>query len=100
MAGGRFLTNHALALFCVAREPGLRLSDVAQRLGVTERAAHRLVDDLVKESYLTRHRVGRRSFYEVHPERPLGAPLVGDVEVGELLAVLLKKSGTQEEATG
>ena len=84
-----FLSNHALALLCVVRTPGMRLRDIAAEVGITERAAHRIMSDLVEGGYLTRHRVGRRNFYEVHPEVPLRHSLVEDCTLGELLSGLL-----------
>jgi hypothetical protein len=90
MADWTFLTNHAHALVCVAREPGMRLRDIAGCVGITERAAHRIVTELCEEGYLTRHRVGRRNFYEIHPHTPLRHPLERDVEIGDLLEVLLR----------
>jgi hypothetical protein len=90
MGDWTFLTNHAHALVCVAREPGMRLRDIANCVGITERAAHRIVGELCEEGYLTRHRVGRRNFYEVHPNTPLRHPLEDGVEVGDILAVLLR----------
>jgi hypothetical protein len=94
-----FLTNHAHALVCVASEPGARLRDIAECLGVTERAAHRIVSELEEGGYLTRHRVGRRNFYEVHPELPMRDPVDGDRPVGDLLSVLLERGGgTPSEA--
>jgi hypothetical protein len=84
-----FLSNHALALLCVVRTPGMRLRDIAGEVGITERAAHRIMSDLVEGGYLTRHRVGRRNFYEVHPDIPLRHPLVADRTLGELLSGLL-----------
>ena len=89
MAELSFLTNHAHVLLCVARDPGARLRDIAQCVGVTERTAHRLVSELEEAGYLTRQRLGRRSFYEIHPEIPLHHPLERDHDVGEVLAVLL-----------
>ena len=86
-----FLTNHAHVLLCVAREPDTRLRHIAECVGITERATHRIVSDLTDAGYLTRHRLGRRSFYEVHPELPLRAPLEGDVQVGELFGALLRR---------
>ncbi len=91
MSDFTFLTNHAQALLCLAREPGMRLRDIAQRVGITERAAHRIVCELESEGYLTRHRVGRRNFYELHPELPLRDELQRDVKVGELLDMLLDR---------
>jgi hypothetical protein len=98
VAGWSFLTNHALALLCIAREPGMRIRDVAECVGVTERAAHRIVGELEESGYLSRHRVGRRNFYEVHPEVPLRHPLEDGHDVGELLRVLLSRSRESEAA--
>jgi hypothetical protein len=88
-----FLTPHMRALVSIARDPGLRIRDVADRLEITERAAHRIVSDLVTEGYLTRHKLGARNYYEVHPERPMRHSAEADHEVGELLAVLLDRPG-------
>ena len=83
------LTNHAHVLLCVARESDTRLRRIAECVGITERATHRIISDLVEAGYLTRHRLGRQSFYEVHPEAPLRHPLEGDQNVGELLKPFL-----------
>lgn len=83
-----FLTNHGHVLLCVARGPGVRIRDIASAVGITERAAQRIVGDLVAAGYLTRVRVGRRNRYEVHPELPLRHPLERGHEVGELLRAL------------
>jgi DNA-binding Lrp family transcriptional regulator len=96
--GCSFLTNHALALLCVAREPGMRIRDIAACVGVTERAAHRIVCELEDGGYLSRHRIGRRNFYEVHPEVPLRHPLEQEHHVGELLRVLLSTRRAGEAA--
>jgi MarR family len=87
-----FLTHHAHALLVIARVPGVRIRDIAAKLGVTERAAHRIVGELVEGGYLTRHKLGSRNFYEVHPGRPLRDPVSGRHDVGELLAPLLGRS--------
>jgi DNA-binding MarR family transcriptional regulator len=84
-----FLTNHAHVLTCVADDPGIRLRDIAAAVGITERAAHRIVSELVDEGYVLREREGRRNRYQVVPERPLRHPLVQEREVGDLLEVLL-----------
>jgi len=64
------LTNHAEVLLCIACDPEARLRDVAERVGITERATQRIVTDLVDAGYLTRRRVGRRNTYEVHAPVP------------------------------
>jgi predicted transcriptional regulator len=84
-----FLTNHAHVLLCVAHDPGIRLRDIAGAVGITERAAHKILSDLVDEGYVTRERNGRRNHHEVKPDLPLRHPLVQEREVGDLLAVLL-----------
>jgi len=83
-----FLTNHAHVLLCVARDPNIRLRDLADAIGITERAAHRILSELVDEGYVLREKEGRRNRYEVMPDLPLPHPLVDQREVGDLLGVL------------
>jgi DNA-binding Lrp family transcriptional regulator len=83
-----FLTNHAHVLLCLARDPHLRMREIAERVGITERAAQRIVGDLVDGGYVARKRVGRRNEYAVNAEVPLRHPLSRDHEIGEVLAVL------------
>jgi hypothetical protein len=85
-----FLTNHAGVLACLAKEPGVRLRDIAARVDITERAAHRIVCELEVEGYLTRHKVGARNFYELHPDRPLRPPADSGLSIGDLLSMLLE----------
>ena len=96
VAGWGFLTNHAHVLTCVAQDPGIRLRDIAAAVGITERAAHRILSELVEEGYVLRKREGRRNRYQVKPELPLRHPLVQGREVGDLLKVLL---GSEPPAT-
>ncbi len=84
-----FLSNHAHVLLCIAREPEIRLRDVAERVGITERAVQRIVADLEAGRYLERARSGRRNHYEVHPELPLRPPIESHRDVGALLALVL-----------
>ena len=88
MADWTFLTNHAHVLLCVSRDPAARLRDVADVVGITERAAQRIVAELEEAGYLTRTRDGRRNRYEIHPDVPLRHPLERDHAVGEILDVL------------
>lgn len=89
--GWTFLTNHAHVLRCVVEEPGVRLREVAERVGITERAAQRIVSDLVDAGYLERERVGRRNVYRAHLEHPLRHPLDADRSVGSLLDALTSR---------
>jgi predicted transcriptional regulator len=84
-----FLTNHAHLLICVAHDPGIRLRDIAVAVGITERAAHRILSELVEEGYVLRERHGRRNRYQVVAGRPMRHPLVQEREVGDLLDVLI-----------
>ncbi|MGA7396706.1 MAG: winged helix-turn-helix transcriptional regulator [Solirubrobacterales bacterium] len=83
-----FLTNHAHVLLCVSRDPDIRLRDLAAAIGITERATHRILSELVDEGYVIREKEGRRNRYEVMPDQPLRHPLVGQGEVGDLLKLL------------
>lgn len=93
MAEWSFLTNHAQALLCIAHDPGMRLIDVAAALGITERSAYALVNDLAKDGYVVKQRDGRRNRYEVQGHLPLPGSVVRSATVGEVLAVLVGDSG-------
>ena len=82
------LTNHAHVLLCVAHDPGIRVRDIADAVGITERAAHRILSELVDQGYVLRERDGRRNRYEVRHELPLPHPLLQERQVGELLELL------------
>jgi DNA-binding MarR family transcriptional regulator len=84
----RFVTNHTQVLLCIARDPEARLRDVAEAVGITERAAQRIVADLVEAGYVTRVRVGRRNRYEIDREVRMRHPAQVEHEVGELLDLL------------
>ncbi len=83
-----FLTNHAQVLVCIAADPTLRMRDIGERVGITERAAHRIVGELIADGYLSRERRGRRNHYTLRPQLPLPDPVARDQSVGDLLAVL------------
>ena len=84
-----FLTNHAHVLLTIARDPQIRLRDVAAPVGVTERAAQKITADLVEACYITRTRTGRRNSYTVATGRPFRHPVDAGHELDELLAVLV-----------
>jgi DNA-binding MarR family transcriptional regulator len=84
-----FLTNHAHVLVCVAHDAGIRLREIATAVGITERAAHRILSQLVDEGYVLRERQGRRNRYQVVAGLPMRHPLVQEREVGDLLEVLI-----------
>ena len=83
-----FLTNHAHVLLCLRRDPTARMRDVAAAVGITERAAQRIVAELEEDGYLSRERDGRRNRYVLHEGRSLRHPLEGSHTVDELLNLL------------
>lgn len=84
-----FLSNHAHVLVLIARDPAIRLRDVAERVGITERAVQRIVADLEAGQYLERERHGRRNQYRVHRELPLRHPIEAHRDVGALLDLII-----------
>jgi len=83
-----FLTNYAQVLICIADDPGTRLRDIGDRVGITERAAHRIVTELATAGYITRQRNGRRNHYAVDEHMPLSDPIAREQSVGQLLEIL------------
>jgi DNA-binding MarR family transcriptional regulator len=83
-----FLTNHAHVLLCVARDPYARARDIAETVGITERAAQRLLSDLIAAGYLERTKIGRRNRYEINRRGQLRHPVFRDFQIGPLLDIL------------
>jgi hypothetical protein len=83
-----FLTNHAHVLLCIARDPEARARDIAEHVRITERAAQRILADLIAAGYITRTKNGRRNHYEVDPLGRLRHPVFRDLAVGPLLELL------------
>ena len=100
--GWTFLTNHAQVLVCIAGDRGVRLRDIGERVGITERAAHRIVAELADAGYVTRQRNGRRNYYTINAHLPLPDPIAREQNVGELLEILTAthRSDRMVERTG
>jgi hypothetical protein len=82
-----FLTNHAQVLVCIAHDPGVRLREIGETVGITERAAHRIVVELATAGYISRERQGRRNHYTIESDLPLPDPLARGRRVRDLLAI-------------
>lgn len=89
-AAWTFLTNHAHVLICVARDPAARIRDLAQRVGITERAVQRIISELEDGGYLVREREGRRNVYRIDPDVALRHPIERHRKVGALLSLVLE----------
>jgi DNA-binding IclR family transcriptional regulator len=88
-----FLTNHTQVLLCIAQDSDARLRDVAQRVGITERAAQRIAADLVEAGVLERHRIGRRNHYVINREATMRHAAQAEQHVGPLLDLLRPEAG-------
>jgi predicted transcriptional regulator len=84
----RFVTNHTQVLLCIARQGDARLRDIAETVGITERAAQRIVRDLAEAGFITRERVGRRSHYTIDRTVNMRHPSQANHRIGELLDLL------------
>ncbi|MHB8491898.1 MAG: AsnC family transcriptional regulator [Solirubrobacteraceae bacterium] len=95
-----FLTNHAGILLCIAGDQGIRLCDIGARVGITERAAHRIVTELGAAGYITRRRNGRRNQYTINTHLPLPDRLAGKQNIGDLLEILTGAAAVERERDG
>ncbi len=84
-----FLSNHAHVLLLLAKDPDLRLREIAAQVGITERAVQRIVTDLENGLYIEREKIGRRNRYRVHPELPLRHPLEAHRKIASLIALVV-----------
>ena len=88
-----FLSNHGNVLLCIARDPRVRISEIADQVGIGERAAQKIVADLVTEGYLVRTKEGRRNRYAINPRGHFRHPLFADLEIGPLVEMLRDGAG-------
>jgi predicted DNA-binding transcriptional regulator YafY len=94
-----FLTNHGRVLLCIAHDPGVRLRDIAARVGITERSAYGIVTDLSEAGYVIKQKDGRRNRYQIQAHMPLPEPTSQQLAIGEVLAVLAG-ADTSQQPTG
>ena len=94
-----FLTNHGHTLLCIAEDPRARLRDIASTVGITERAAQRIVSDLVASGYVERAREGRRNTYTVGTDLQVELPNQRDIDLGSLVRVLVPASASDTRRT-
>ena len=88
MSEWTFITNHGLVLAAIAKRPRSTAREIGDEVGITERAAHKIIKDLEAEGYITKTRVGRRNQYRIYHEMPLSDEAASDAAVGELLVML------------
>lgn len=86
--GWTFLSNHGHVLMCIAADPEARLRDIAERVGITERAVFGIVTDLEHAGIVQRTKVGRRNHYQIQRTAPLRHPIESTHTVGELIAAV------------
>jgi DNA-binding MarR family transcriptional regulator len=80
-----FLSNHGHILLCIARDPDVRVREIAQAVGLTERAVQRILGELEEAGVISRRRRGRRTHYYIDERFPLRHPIEAHHSVGELL---------------
>ena len=90
-----FLTNHAHVMLCVIQDPDTRLRDIAQRVGITERAAQRIVCELVDDGHLSRVHTGRRNHYEIPTYLPMNHSSYPEADFHGIAAVIAQSHNTQ-----
>ena len=95
-----FLTNHARALVCIAHDPGVRLRDIADTLGITERSAYAIVTDLAAAGYVVKDKDGRRNRYQVQAHQPLRGAIRRQPTIGEVLDLLVDTNSPKQERGG
>lgn len=95
-----FLTNHAHVLLCIARDPDIRLRDISAHVGITERAAQKIVHDLADLEYVDVTRVGRRNRYRLLSGGRFRHPLEAEREVADLLALFVPAESLGVQSKG
>ncbi|HET8724033.1 MAG TPA: winged helix-turn-helix domain-containing protein [Anaeromyxobacteraceae bacterium] len=86
--GWTFLSNHGHVLVCLARDPDVRVREIATRVGISERAVLRILGELEEAGYVRRIREGRRTRYALQAGLPLRHPVEAHRSVGDLVAAV------------
>lgn len=89
MTAWSFLTNHARVFVSVAKDPGARLKDIAEILGITERSAFAIVKDLTEAGYIVKEKSGGRNRYQIQHHLLVNEALIRELAVGEFLEALV-----------
>jgi predicted transcriptional regulator len=84
----RLLSTHGSTLLCIAEKPDSRLRDIAECVGVTERAVHSIICDLVDGGYVVKTRNGNRNAYKLQPGARVEEPMMEAQSVGKFVAGL------------
>lgn len=95
-----FLTNHGAVLLCIAEDRSIRMREIAATVQITERAAQRIVSDLIETGYVERTRTGRRNTYTVRTNLPIVLPSQRDIDLSALLSVLLPTASSTARREG
>ena len=83
-------TNHGLVLMRIWLDPEATLSEIAQDIGVKERAVYLIVRDLAQEGFIAKHKAGRRNRYEVDINRALDfQPISGTTIRQQIIALAM-----------
>jgi len=100
MEGWSFLTKHGRVLLCIARDPGVRLRDIAATVGITERSAYGIISDLAAAGYAAKQKDGHRNRYQIHAHLPLHEPASQQLTIGEVLALLAGATAGRQLTSG
>ena len=88
MPGWTFLTNHALVLSVLAKNPRITGRELSETVGITERATRKIIADLEAEGYITKRKEGRRIKYRINPDLPMRHETYEDTAIGDFLKAL------------
>lgn len=83
-----FLSNHGHVLLCIARDPNVRVREIALSVGITERAVQRILGELEEAGVIARERQGRRTHYKINGDLPLRHPIEAEHSIGELMRLV------------
>jgi DNA-binding transcriptional ArsR family regulator len=97
MPGWKFITNHALVLCQIAKQPRITVREISLAIGITEKATYRIITDLESDGYVTKIREGRRLRYRVNPDLRLRGEILQEKAVGDLLEILGWKRRTRQK---
>ena len=88
MADWTFVTNHALVLSFLARQPRITARELSGDIGITERTVRKIIADLDAAGYITKKKQGRGIRYRINPDLSMRHDAHREIAVGDFLQAL------------
>ena len=94
MSQWNFFTNYGHVVFVLSQNPKITTRDVAQTVGITERATQKIIADLEKGGFIKIKKDGRNNIYKVNGKRKLRHDIERGCQLDDIIEIIKSNSPT------